>query len=77
MYAFGHVTRGTWPKLLATLRELGARPWVAGALEGTVALLPTGDAEEAAVEAERGRCASSDEALRWALAALRGRHGRP
>ena len=104
-------------ELLATLRELGARQWVAGALEATVSLLPTADAEQAAVEArllaaaeeirtklgegaraaavadllakrqteiaallgperlaietDRGRGASPDEALRWALAALR------
>jgi hypothetical protein len=107
-------------ELLTTLRDLGARHWVAGALEGTVCLLAPGNAEEAAIEArlfgaaeevrtrfgegaanaavadrliqrraeiaallgpealavetDRGRRASSDEALRWALAVLRSRH---
>ncbi len=105
-------------ELLATLRELGGRTWVSGALAAAISLLPAGDAEDAAVEArllgaadgirakleegsdpvladrlngrraeiaallsperladetERGRRASADEALRWALAALQGR----
>ena len=105
-------------RLLVRLRELGARRWVADALDATVALLPVRDADEAAVgarllgqaewlrealgeaasaigtvtdrvgrrrkeitgrldevvfvaETERGRRATADEALRWALTAFR------
>jgi hypothetical protein len=109
-------------ELLATLRQLGSRQWVSGALEAAVALLPSGDADQATVEArllgaageirtrlqdvgvaaigdrlekrraeiaallgpqvlatetERGRQASIDEALRWALALLRSGRGDP
>ena len=38
-------------ELLATLRQLGSRQWVSGALEAAVALLPSGDADQATVEA--------------------------
>jgi hypothetical protein len=38
-------------ELLVTLRRFGSQIWVSGALEATVALLPSGDADQAAVEA--------------------------
>ena len=103
-------------ELLVTLRRVGSQIWVSGTLEAALALLPSGDADQAAVEArllgaaaeirtrlrevgvavvgdrlekrraeieallgpqrldtetERGRQASIDEALRWALTLLR------